>query len=124
MNDVEEFLEHHGVKGQKWGIRNKSKRTSAVTSREHKRIKKNRKAVAAPKPSAKSLSSQELQAAVSRMNLEKQYNQLIGNKKQKSKLVSDFISSVASTTLKTAATAVAAHHVSQAMKKHGLLPGK
>lgn len=59
----ENALEHHGVKGQKWGLRNK-RTTKAGAS--------------ADKPHAKSLSDEELKKAVSRMQMEKQYNQLIG----------------------------------------------
>jgi hypothetical protein len=56
-----EVLEHHGVKGMKWGVRNK--RTSKAGA-------------SADKPKVKELSDEELKKAVSRMQMERQYNQL------------------------------------------------
>jgi hypothetical protein len=64
MSTTEEFLQHHGVKGMKWGIRNK--RTS-------------KKGASSEKPRAKNLSDEELRKAVSRMQMEAQYNKLVGN---------------------------------------------
>lgn len=61
----EEVVEHHGVKGQKWGIRNR-RTTKAGAS--------------ADKPKAHELSDEELKKAVGRMQMEKQYNQLVGAK--------------------------------------------
>lgn len=54
-----EFLAHHGVKGQKWGVRRKSKMVSKSSI-----------------PNIKSLSDEELRARVNRMQLEKQFNDL------------------------------------------------
>jgi hypothetical protein len=59
-NFISEFLSHHGVKGQKWGRRRSRKQLAA----------------AAKGKSVKDLSDQELQSAVSRMNLEQQYSRL------------------------------------------------
>lgn len=39
VNEVDAFLEHHGVKGQKWGIRNRSKIFAPTTKEERKRIR-------------------------------------------------------------------------------------
>lgn len=62
---IENALKHHGVKGQKWGIRNK--RTS-------------KQGASSDKPKAHQLSDDELRKAVNRMQMEKQYNQLSGGK--------------------------------------------
>lgn len=65
-------LEHHGIKGQKWGIRNKrtSKEGAAVDTKRSKKV------TSTPKPKAHELSDEELRKAVNRMQMEKQYNKL------------------------------------------------
>ena len=55
--DTEEFLEHYGVKGMKWGVRKRSEPTS-------KRTLTNR---------AKQLDDAELKKAVERLRLEREY---------------------------------------------------
>lgn len=64
---VKEFIEHHGVKGQKWGIRIKRKQPSISKGKSKA-------------PSAHSLSDEELRKAVSRMQLEQQYSSLMSKK--------------------------------------------
>ncbi len=64
MSEVDQFLEHHGVKGQKWGIRNKKQRV--VSNKEKTHFKK------AP---AK-LSDEELNRRIRRMQMERQYTDL------------------------------------------------
>lgn len=65
MNGTEEFLEHHGIKGQKWGIRNKSK-----ASADHTEASKFKK-----KPISQ-LSNQQLNIVNNRLGLEQNYNRL------------------------------------------------
>ena len=64
MSEVDQFLEHHGVKGQKWGIRNKKKQV--FTDKQKTTFKK------AP---AK-LSDEELNRRIRRMQMERQYTDL------------------------------------------------
>ena len=66
MTDVDEFLEHHGVKGQKWGIRHD------------------------PAKPAHQFSDEELRHAINRMQMERQYNSLTGNTNLK-KLGASFV---------------------------------
>ena len=61
------FLEHYGVKGMKWGIRRKRKKTT------HKSEKQARKA-------AKKMSDQELREKLNRLNMEQQYVRLTTGK--------------------------------------------
>lgn len=76
-----EEIWHHGIKGQKWGIRHTpeqlghktggSKSTSAKkddTHDDHKRAHDNK--------SVKSMSDAELRARLNRLNMEKQYSQM------------------------------------------------
>lgn len=66
-SNVIDFIEHHGVKGMKWGRRNK--RQPSVSRAKGK---------AKPKrPGAHSLSDEELRKTVSRMQLEQQYSALM-----------------------------------------------
>lgn len=67
MNFVEigeQFLDHHGVKGQKWGVRQKSKSSDAERHG------------AAKKKKTHELSDTELRDLVNRMNMERQVKQL------------------------------------------------
>lgn len=133
MPTVEEFLEHHGVKGMKWGIRNNGKNRTfrlmtsgaprpssrpssrgrsgpvdvVLKNKGHTRIKtvggsghppsedavrtaKTRQK--AKKSSVHALSNKELQDAIQRMNLERQYKGVATSnpaKKFLSKLLQD-----------------------------------
>lgn len=62
MNTNDENLEHHGVKGQKWGVIRKSRSSSSGKTGYQKK--------------AKSLSDAELNKRIKRMELEKKYSDL------------------------------------------------
>jgi hypothetical protein len=68
MPDLEEFLEHHGVKGQKWGIRRA--RPARIVSREYK------KASQLKNKHISTMTNEELKALNARSNLEQQYHRL------------------------------------------------
>lgn len=90
--NVDDFLAHSGVLGMKWGIRRKSiggpnlsvklgqkvlNKTGEVRSRQiSKRSPEHKELRITKKDPAKNLSNAELQKAITRMNLEKQYNSL------------------------------------------------
>lgn len=57
----EEILEHHGIKGMKWGVRTRGTLAGAKSKTPTARAK------------AKKLSDAELNAAIKRMELEKRY---------------------------------------------------
>lgn len=59
-----DFLEHYGVKGQKWGVTTKPRRSGSATSEKVVKAK------------AKSLSNEELKKHIDRMRLEQQYSEL------------------------------------------------
>jgi hypothetical protein len=66
---VAEFIEHHGVKGQKWGVRNKRNRVKKSSSDFKKTANLRKK-----KPHE--LSNKQLQSANARANLEKNFKNL------------------------------------------------
>ena len=96
MAEVEDFLEHYGTKGMKWGVRKKRTVPSGpapvqldarpgqrVTAKGGSGYKASSDALSAVKAGQKakssstdSLSNKELQALVTRMNLEQQYSRL------------------------------------------------
>lgn len=94
-----EYLEHHGVKGMKWGVRRYQNKDGSLTPAGKKRAAKLKeeytsltgkrmvrsKASSTPKKteetkpktkSVKEMSDAELQATVNRLNLEQRYSQL------------------------------------------------
>lgn len=69
IEDVEEFLDHHGVKGQRWGVRKpRGDRSAFVKKGKGQDLSK--------------MSDQQLRDAVGRMQLERQFRDLskAGNK--------------------------------------------
>lgn len=103
MTAVQEFIEHYGVKGMKWGRR---KGRSSSTDSESS---------TSTKPKAKDLSDEDLRKAVSRMQLERQYNDLTNAKSKNAG--AEFVKSIGMTVAKTAITGLATQQVNAAMKK-------
>lgn len=95
------LLAHHGVKGQKWGVRNPRDKKSTTSA-----------------PAAHTLSDEHLKEAIARMNLEKQYKSLIGNKEHKAG--AEFAKGLGKTLATVAATAVTTKAVAQAFKAAGI----
>lgn len=67
MVTTEEFLEHHGIKGQKWGVRNK--RNARKTSADHKKVAEIRK------KHISQLTNKQLKVHNERLNLETKFVQ-------------------------------------------------
>lgn len=57
---VQDYLDHHGIKGQRWGVRRRSPHNDSFV----------------PRMNPKKLSDAELRAAVTRMNMEQQFSRL------------------------------------------------
>jgi hypothetical protein len=66
MVDLEEFLEHHGVKGQRWGVRRKRSTFESKARTSRRKASKNRR----------TLSTEQLQKRVSRLELERKLKNL------------------------------------------------
>lgn len=108
----EEFLDHHGVKGQKWGVRkrrNESARAKAFGGGSKTRFKDAK---------VKTLSEDEINKRIKRLELEKKYSEL--NKSQV-KAGKDYASGILSNSGKAAAGAAVGTGVSflvgRALKK-------
>ena len=74
--NYDDFLQHYGVLGMKWGHR---KAKSNVSSNKKPKSTKNTttsKPKPKPKPTQKRLSDAELRAAVNRLRLEREYAEL------------------------------------------------
>lgn len=99
QTDLDEFLSHFGVKGMHWGVHRSHSAKEA--EREHRirttastdSAKAHDAEVKARTTGIHSLSNEELQQLVTRMNLEKQLNQLSATPKGKSNLTKgrDFV---------------------------------
>lgn len=114
--DDSEFLKHFGVKGMKWGVR-RSTSSSSPGSEDHQRA-------AAVKQKARSgggtkaLSNKDLQDAITRMNLERQYHTLTpSKKKQAAKFVSEILLGVGKQQATKLASDFAAQQVAGLLKK-------
>ena len=94
-------LQHHGIKGMKWGIRKDRKKSSMVSGKKkrstttsglHEDYKK-----AHDRTSARTMSDAELRARINRLQMEKQYSDLSGADIARGKQVAKTIMKVATT---------------------------
>ncbi len=121
-SEIEDFLEHYGVKGMKWGVRKRV--SNAVTkARGGPKLPDSADAAEAKvsKKKAKnnvgSLSNKELQALVTRMNLEQQYSRLaVGDRGPAQKFIADTLTNVGKQQLTRLANDAAADQVGTLLK--------
>lgn len=74
MDAALNFLEHHGVKGMKWGVRKPVSSAGRKPNRPSApKAKPKEKAKEGPKPDHHTLSNEEMQRVINRINLESQY---------------------------------------------------
>ena len=82
--NYDDFLQHYGVLGMKWGHR---KSRSNVSSNKKPKNTKNT-TTSKPKPTQRELSDEELRAVVNRMRLEREYADLTYRASSRSKVES------------------------------------
>jgi len=99
---ADEFLEHFGKKGMKWGVRKRATPAGPAT--------------APAKPHASSLSDADLKKHIERMNLEQQYTRLTTPKKDNSEAI-DFAKGLGKNIVSAAVMAVATKQIASVMKK-------
>lgn len=121
-NLINEVLEHHGVKGQKWGVSRGGGISRKTGSNLHLRSPDAMKAdhiqQKVKQGGVKAVSNEELQHLTTRMNLERQYSTLSSQSKKKNagaKFVSDLLVGVAKQQVTQIATGVVAKHVAKAL---------
>jgi hypothetical protein len=74
METLDEILAHHGIKGMRWGVRGGMPTMSAPPSQDHTNVQVIKGK--AKSGGRKALSNNELQAYVTRVNLERQFTAL------------------------------------------------
>lgn len=77
FEDLEDFLEHYGVKGMKWGVRRDRRRSRGSSEDDSEDAKKARAASRKIRKSGlSSLSNEEIRVLTNRLQLEKQLSQV------------------------------------------------
>lgn len=136
---VDDILEHHGVKGMRWGVRRKATvgPQEVVVSDKRKKIKTSGGAghpahpdavrartsgQIAKKSGAKALSDKELQAYAKRIQLEQNVKRLQYNESSPPvKFVKTLLGQTGKNAAQDAANQVASHQVKRALKKAALV---
>lgn len=95
MTTVDDFLEHHGVKGMKWGIRNPRNRVKKGRSRPASADSRRVSELKKKKPSQ--LTNKQLKAVQERVNLERSFRQATPKKIEKGHAFAKTVLAVGST---------------------------
>ena len=72
--NYDDFLQHYGVLGMKWGKR--KARSTSSSNKKPKSTKNTTTSKPKPKPKQRQLSDEELRAVINRMRLEREYADL------------------------------------------------
>lgn len=72
--NYDDFLQHYGVLGMKWGHR--KSRSTVSSNKKPKSTKNTTTSKPKPKPTQRELSDEELRAVINRMRLEREYADL------------------------------------------------
>lgn len=108
---MDNSLAHFGIKGMKWGVRRYQNRDGSLTPAGKKRYADD------DSSSVKNMSDQELREKINRLNLEKQYKDLISSPKQVNrgkKILTDILESSS----KNIGTQLATYFLGEAVNKY------
>lgn len=105
---VDDILEHHGIKGQRWGVRRSEAQLNNGTSGKRESLSSR----------AKSLSDDDLKKLIARMELEKKFKDLSrGPKIDGKKFANELISNSGKTVVGAVLGGATAHLVKKALTK-------
>lgn len=114
-------LQHHGIMGQKWGVRRFQNKDGTRTAAGKRRERQdNKKETKNKKVDISEMSNEELQKLVTRMNLEKQYNSLKDSEINRGFEYVDRVLSIGGAALGVAGGVLA---ITSAVKNHKNLKG-
>jgi hypothetical protein len=114
MKTLDEILAHHGIKGMKWGVRGGMPSLAAPASQDHMNVQVIKGK--AKSGGRKALSNTELQAYVTRVNLERQFSALQPGSQAK-KFVVDLLVGVGKNQITRVANDTAGKQVGSLLKK-------
>jgi hypothetical protein len=114
-SEVDEFLEHFGIKGMKWGIRKDKAKRPSIASEDAQRAAASAKIV--KRHGTKALNNKELQELVTRMNLEQQFSTLSSKRMGAGeKFARDLLTNVAKQQASSLINGLATQTLNNAMK--------
>lgn len=122
MEKYEEMLEHHGIKGMRWGVRRyqnpDGSRTALGKKRESSRNDKEKKARKADAKNRRTMSDVDLKKRIERMKLEKEYKNLVDEDiAPGKKYIFEILSAIGKKTIPIVAAGALAYGVKVAMTK-------
>lgn len=103
------YLNHHGIKGMKWGVRKRSKKLAP--HEDYARVH--------DKKSVKQMSDRELRERNNRLQMEQQYNNLTNKKGRGKKLVQAYIATAGTIAGVAAATTTYKKYANKALDSIG-----
>lgn len=119
-DELENYLQHFGVRGMKWGVRRTRAQIDASPSADHVNSRTTQAKI--KKGGVKSVSNKELQDLVTRINLEQQYARVApqsGNQRavRAARAGASFMGSVVAGVGRTQATRVGNHYATRAVNQ-------